>query len=425
MGIKEHQEGSAWSRNYSESHCYQYDIRLKNYKRDLEELGLSETDVERLKIEDFNFSFVPPTDKWTCDKIKEFIERHEWLGKMPTRPTHRFIATYQGRIAGAIVMATPNTISNILGKEHRHQEKLISRGACISWSPKNLGSSLIMFAVRWMAKNTEFRYFTAYSDVEARELGTIYQACNFIYLGQSSGARFECLDPNRPELGYFSDRILRRASFIKRKTLEAGIEWNSAWQDRERVLWDQIPDETRAKIDAVLQAYKDSIIERKLPYKHKYVYILGPTKKETDGLRAKFIDLNPSKAGLKYPKNRGPTIVEEVNQAPDNSLAWPCRVPPEELTKRPNPCWPIDMEPLVPLKKFRSIKEVATMYGISTWLIYHHIKTDPTFPAVNIGLKKRFLIDIIKLESWLNEKTKTFNQSEHRLPSVAQLLEVK
>ena len=105
---------------------------------------------------------------------------------MPLRPTHRFTATFKGQLAGVVVMATPNSFSNLLGPDSRHQEKLISRGACISWSPKNLGSALVIFSVRCMAKHTAFRIFTAYSDTEARELGTIYQACNFIYLGQTS-----------------------------------------------------------------------------------------------------------------------------------------------------------------------------------------------------------------------------------------------
>lgn len=42
-----------------------------------------------------------------------------------------------------------------------------------------------------MVKNTQYRLFTAYSDTEAKELGTIYQACNFYYLGKKSGAGYQ------------------------------------------------------------------------------------------------------------------------------------------------------------------------------------------------------------------------------------------
>jgi hypothetical protein len=188
---------------------------------------LSASEARALRVRDFKFEFVAKEDKARAQEIARFVQRHEWLGKMPTRPTHRFMATYQGHLAGVVIMATPNCCSNLLGRDHRGLEKLISRGACISWSPKNLGSALVMFAIRWMVKHTEFRYFTAYSDTEALELGTIYQACNFTYLGQTSGARFEWHDPTRPEAGNFSDRLFRRASFIKRKAIEAGIDWDA------------------------------------------------------------------------------------------------------------------------------------------------------------------------------------------------------
>ena len=120
-------------------HCWQYEVRRRNSEKDLRELGASRFQVGDLRISDFEFQHVPKEDRETCQSIKEFIIRHEWLGNMPHRPTHRFIATYQGHLAGVIVMATPNAFSNFLGKESRDKEKLISRGASISWSPKNPG----------------------------------------------------------------------------------------------------------------------------------------------------------------------------------------------------------------------------------------------------------------------------------------------
>ncbi len=201
-------------KEYSLSHCYQHQIRLQNKEKDLHESGINEQEARLLRVSDFAFSYVPKEEIEACQKIKEFIEKHEWLGSMPHRPTHRFIATYKGIIAGVIVMATPNAFSNLLGKENRDLEKLISRGACISWSPKNLASALIMYSVRWMVKNSSYRFFTAYSDVEARELGTVYQACNFLYLGQNSGARFEYFDSGISDEG-FSDRIFRKSTSFK------------------------------------------------------------------------------------------------------------------------------------------------------------------------------------------------------------------
>jgi hypothetical protein len=174
-------------KDFDKPHCWQYEMRLKNAAEDLEAASLTEERAADLRIGDFDFAYVDKQDKTSCEEIKQFIERHEWLGKLPIWVTHRFTARLKngGNLAGTIIMATPNSFSNLLGAENRANEKLISRGACISWGPKNLGSWLIMQSIKWMVRNTEFRYFTAYSDPEAKELGTIYQACNWQTISRS------------------------------------------------------------------------------------------------------------------------------------------------------------------------------------------------------------------------------------------------
>jgi len=47
---------------------------------------------QELKISDFTFEYIDNENKNMCENIKIFIEKYEWLGKMPNRPTHRFIA---------------------------------------------------------------------------------------------------------------------------------------------------------------------------------------------------------------------------------------------------------------------------------------------------------------------------------------------
>ena len=199
---------------------------------------------------------------------------------MPHRPTHRFIATYDGHLAGVIVMATPNTFSNLLGREHRDKEKLISRGACISWSPRNLASALIMFSIRWMVKNSSYRFFTAYSDPDARELGTIYQACNFIYLGKNSGARFKYFDRQQSERGWFNDRLFRKCTSYKSYANKLGIDWHPNWNKRDVILWHNIPNEVAQRLKEASRAHQNGCEKLFVPKKHKYVYILGANKKK-------------------------------------------------------------------------------------------------------------------------------------------------
>jgi len=395
------------------AHCWQYEVRKQNLDEDIKLAGLNLTEISSLKVSDFEFQYVPKTNELQCQKIKAFIERHEWLGKMPHRPTHRFIATYKGHLAGVIVMATPNAFSNLLGKENKHKEKLISRGACNSWSPKNLASALIMFSIRWMVNHTEFRYFTAYSDTEARELGTIYQACNFIYLGQKSGSRFQYFDPTVPEKGWFCSRNFRKSSAFKRYAAENQIKWEKSWSSRDKIYWNKIPKEIAEKLKSASKEHQNRCEKRKLSPKHKYVYLLGRTKAETKKLRKKFEQLNPNLINLSYPKVRGPLL---CGHAQNGSLH-------ENLTKRPQPCWPTKEDRIIPLKKLYSIKEVSNMYGMSGWLIYNHIKSDATFPFVNVGMKKKYLINIEKLETWLEKRSQNSKVEEFNLPETQELLE--
>lgn len=288
-------------KNYSSDVCWQYSIRLNNLETDLTDYNLTLDDVKDLRVTDFTFEYVDKTDTKTVKLIKSFIEKHEWLGRVSLYPTHYFITKYKDILAGVVIMDMPNAFSKILGDKTKTIERLISRGACISWSPKNLASSLIMFSIKWMVKNTKYRVFTAYSDPEAKELGTIYQACNFYYLGQNSGATKQY----KIETGrWVSDRYFRSRSVYKKLALNAGINVEANWFNGDSVCWDNIPKEISDNIRSLSKNYQNSCESRQLIKKHKYVYILGSNKKETKQLRDEFFILNKN---LPYPKqnNRG------------------------------------------------------------------------------------------------------------------------
>lgn len=285
--------------NYNKEHCWQYDIRLRNRKEDLIDSKLTEEEVSKLRISDFEFAF--EEKEVVYQEAKNFILKHEWLGKMSLYPTHIFTARYNGILAGVVVMDIPNAFSKLLGEDTRKIERLISRGACISWSPKNLASSLVSFSMKWIVKNTRFRFFVAYSDTEAKELGTIYQACNFYYLGKTAGASKQF----KIESGkWVSDRYFRTRSVYKRKAKENGIVWDENWQKGDKMIWDNVPDETESKIRQYARDYMYSLESKKIEKKHKYCYILGHDNRETKKLRRFFEEKN-KKIIKPYPKERG------------------------------------------------------------------------------------------------------------------------
>lgn len=289
-------------RDYGESHCWQYDIRVNNLNDDLASAGLTAEQAESMTVADFHFSVATTSDERA--EATEFIKRHEWLGKLAQYTTHWFIArhTETGILAGVVTMGMPAAFSKALGDDTRKLERLINRGACISWSPKNLGSAMVMWSIRWMVENTDFRLFVAYSDPLAYELGTIYQACNFYYLGQKFGGTKRYINPYSGKI--VTDRFFRSRSAYKRYAAELEIPWGADWvaDNGMTILWENIPDDVERalrKMSVEKQGLSEPII---YPKKHKYAMLLGRDRRETASLRREFLARNKI---YPYPKDRG------------------------------------------------------------------------------------------------------------------------
>jgi hypothetical protein len=285
-----------------ELRAWQKEIRDSHLEEDLKANNIN--NYEDLRIGDFIFAYVDKHNLDEVKKVKEFIERYEWLGSIGQYPTHRFTVSYNDILSGALIMGVPAAFSTLLGEGTKRIERLISRGACSSFTPKNLASYLIMSSIKWMVHNTRFRLFVAYADPEAGELGTVYQACNFYYLGKSSGASYKCFDPVHPEWGWFSDRRFRTRASYKIYAKDLGISWGDDWVIKGKLVRDNIPPEIlKLLVDESKKSQKRSI-KTLQKQKHKYAYVLGASKKETKQLRKKFEELNYSII-LDYPKVRG------------------------------------------------------------------------------------------------------------------------
>ena len=152
-----------------------------------------------------------------------------------------------------------------------------------------------------MVDNTHYRLFTCYSDPQAKELGSIYQALNFFYLGQKSGTNIRCVNPYNPK-SLITDRAFRARSFYKRYAKDLGIKWQKNWNNDQKILWENIPDDIEKRLrDYSKEMYKKAE-KIEFPPKHKYAFVLGRNKAETKALRKKFLGLNKT---YPYPKERG------------------------------------------------------------------------------------------------------------------------
>ena len=123
-------------------------------------------------------------------EAKALIVRYEWLGTMPTVTRACYgLRTPEGELAGVAVFAAgpaPES-GDLCGQEHRDRAICLARGACVHWAHPHAASHLISKACRLAAEEFGWRIFFAYSDPTAGEIGTVYQACNWLYLGEGVG----------------------------------------------------------------------------------------------------------------------------------------------------------------------------------------------------------------------------------------------
>ena len=285
--------------NYNKNHCWQYEIRLQKEKEDREFIkNKFNIDIEDIKISDFEFNFIELKNE--KNNAVEFIKRYEWLGTITQYSTHYFGAYYKGVLGGVLIFSMPNAFSKLLGENTKNIERLISRGACASWTPKGLASSFLMWSIKYMVKNTPYRLFTAYSDPTAKELGTIYQACNFYYLGKQSGTNIRYINPYTGKI--VSDRFFRQKTAYKKYAKELNIEWDKKWEKTTGMNWNNVPDEIEIKLRKFSKEKQNSSKKIEYPSKHKYAFVLGNSKIETKRLRKIFEERNKI---YSYPKERG------------------------------------------------------------------------------------------------------------------------
>jgi hypothetical protein len=270
--------------------CHQRIIREQRLETDLANLNF---DSSNLKASDFSLN-----QEILNSEIIDFIKTYEWLGNIGTKPKWVFTARYNNLLGGVVLINEPSSYSNVLGKDTKKYEALIQRGACASWTPKNLGSRLIMFSCKEMVKITPKRAFVAYADSSANEVGTIYQACNFDYLGCNFGTKNMLIHPDFKKGAPFSKQSLYRTSTLKKWAKENNVKIEPSWI-KENGFKDlsKIPqDVNKAWKNWINNIVKESEKIQISP-KGKYILVLGSSKKDS-------LKLNSLKnyTPLPYPK---------------------------------------------------------------------------------------------------------------------------
>lgn len=119
---------------------------------------------------------------------KRIIEQYEWLGKLAAVNWFYYGIFFDG-VCGGVVVYGPEYIEN-LGRWDKYGYTgkiiLLSRGACAFWAHPHSGSKLIRQSMKLLPP--QFKVITCTVDDLAGEVGTIYQACGFDYVGSMRDA---------------------------------------------------------------------------------------------------------------------------------------------------------------------------------------------------------------------------------------------
>jgi len=204
------------------------------------------------------------------------IEEYEWLGCMAAGTMRCYGIFWDGNCGGVVcygVTTTKTLAESICGKEMADKVAQLQRGACVHWAHPHSASKLISYSLKQEEKHGT-RIVVAFSDPMAGEIGTVYQATNWLYCGKTE-KRPDYFDPN-------GNRITGQVGEIK--------EW---------------------------------MVKKDRPRKQRYIYILG-SKKERREI-AKKLAWTPQK----YPKRNAlevsiadtpcNTSTEGVGQFHDNA----------------------------------------------------------------------------------------------------------
>lgn len=285
--------------------CHQYTKKREHLESDLRTLPF---DTTKLKAAAFDLSYEPYSRE-----LGDFIKRYEWLGTIGNNPKWSFCARHRGHLAGVVLINEPNAYSNLLGSNGVQLEALIQRGATASWTPKNLGSRLVMFACRWMTRNTSKRVFIGYGDPKAHEIGTIYQSCNFEYLGNHFGAGRVYQNPSIHAGMPFTAQTLKRTSEFKKWCRANGIDMKPEWfrangYKKMSAVPDSVKESWSEEIKRTLSESRSVPISKK----HKYVLVMGSDKRDHRQLQ----DLKTYKAHP-YPKRS----MTDIGTSPVPALA--------------------------------------------------------------------------------------------------------
>lgn len=139
--------------------------------------------------------------------VAGIISKYEWLENVPDN-CNRFAALFfeNEALGGAVAFS-----HQFFGGKYKllgYSSVVLSRGVTLHFSPKWASSFLISRAIKLLYGNGDPIFVCGFSDWRAGEIGTIYQACNWFYLGHKKTHEWIDPDGNRRDASFHKIRVV-------------------------------------------------------------------------------------------------------------------------------------------------------------------------------------------------------------------------
>lgn len=192
-------------------------------------------------------------------EAKNLIIQYEWLGTMAAGIVLSYGLYLREELIGAVCFnrGAFNRVRDICGSDYADRVLFLCRGACVPWAPKNAASYLIRHSTKKAFQQHGYSIFVAYSDSAAGEIGTVYQAVGWNYIGYGSR------DKTRGHIDMVDDE---------------GKYWSSyaIWKNRETLKIEFKIADNSGLIDGLENCGWKRI---RVSEKTRYVWFEGPDKK--------------------------------------------------------------------------------------------------------------------------------------------------
>lgn len=161
--------------------------------------------------------------------VRDFLRRWHYSDYVNIQAKHTFCLFRSGKFGipemiGVCIYTRPAGPSAGQTYYPNEPDKVLElRRLClVDDTPKNAESFFVSRTIKWLKRNTDWKFIISYADAEQGHTGVIYRASNFKYLGETKPGKRLCVDGK--------DFHIRTLSMLDRPY---GVEINKRYKDKD------------------------------------------------------------------------------------------------------------------------------------------------------------------------------------------------